>query len=191
MEPLIKAASPEAEILFPLLADLLDYPTESMMETIEKVSLALPEEIRTHSELYADWQTFVKLATKIRMEGMQEIYTSTFDLNPVCPLFISIGLFGEENFNRSLFMARMIDAFNIYGFCLHPGELPDSIPTLLQFAPYIIEEERYKSFIDDCLIKPSTDMLPKLEEKNNPYAAIFKLILHLTKTEIHQEIHHA
>lgn len=185
-----KEVSEQSRQVFNLLARLLDYPDENLLELIKKVSYLISVSQPVPDELLENWQRFASHAVAVKYTGMQEVYTATFDLNPVCSLYISIGLFGEENFNRSLFMARMVDAFNIYQFPLHPGELPDSLPVLLKFMPFITDHERRESFIRDCILAPAQECILKLSEKNNPYSAAFRLIVHFAAQETNQETAH-
>jgi nitrate reductase delta subunit len=68
----------------------------------------------------------------VSLGELQEIYTRTFDLNPVCPLEIGWHLFGED-YQRGAFMVRMREALAQSGIA-ESGELPDHLSCALRLV---------------------------------------------------------
>ena len=67
-------------------------------------------------------------AGKIRrmpLSGLQELYTTTFDLSPICALDLGWHLFGED-YKRGLFLARMRRELLLHGIP-ETRELPDHL----------------------------------------------------------------
>lgn len=96
----------------------------------------------------------------------QELYTATFDVTPVCVPYVSIHLFGEENFKRGEFMAALHARYAQAGFDPR-GELADHIAVLLRFAAQVDDAER-RELAEFCLIRPLEKMIAALPE-TNPY----------------------
>ena len=79
------------------LAGLLEYPGEDWPQRLE-ASPALSNE-----EMLSE---FARKTATLPLATLQELYTQTFDLNPVATLEIGYHLFGE-NYKRGLFLAQL------------------------------------------------------------------------------------
>lgn len=91
----------------------------------------------------------------------EELYTATFDVNPRCVPYLSIHLFGEENFKRGEFMAALHRQYEMRGF--DPGrELPDHIGVLLRYAA-ILEEPERRELVEFCILGPLGKLLASLD----------------------------
>jgi nitrate reductase molybdenum cofactor assembly chaperone len=106
----------------------------------------------------------------------EELYTRTFELSPACVPYVSIHLFGEENFKRGEFMAALHARYAEVGFC--PGqELPDHLAILLRFAAATDDTERHE-LLEYCLLKPLGRMNGALA-KDNPYLDLLETVQRL------------
>jgi nitrate reductase molybdenum cofactor assembly chaperone NarJ/NarW len=106
----------------------------------------------------------------------EELYTGTFELSPACVPYISIHLFGEENFKRGEFMAALHARYAELGF--HPGqELPDHLAVLLRFAAATDDIERHE-LLEYCLLRPLVRMCGALV-KGNPYHDLLEAVQRL------------
>ncbi|NUQ80226.1 MAG: nitrate reductase molybdenum cofactor assembly chaperone [Bacteroidetes bacterium] len=133
------------------LAPLLDYPSDDFLNRIHRLESMLDE----LDVLPACYQNLTALIDSLRDQSpdeWREIYTTTFDMNPACHLYASIHLFGEENFKRSMLMARLADAFESEGFSHSGGELPDFIPVLLRFATFLGPGEKSTGLIAELVV---------------------------------------
>jgi len=104
----------------------------------------------------------------------QELYTATFDVTPVCVPYVSIHLFGEENFKRGEFMAALHARYAEVGFTTN-GELADHLAVLLRYAAQADEAER-RELAEFCLLGPVRKMTAALA-KDNPYRAVLEAVL--------------
>lgn len=129
------------------LARLLEYPAE--------------QDYAAHSPALA----------ALSQDEREELYTTTFDVTPACVPYVSIHLFGEENFKRGKFMAALNARYIAAGFNTY-GELPDHIAVLLRFVAQIDEDER-QEMIRFCLLGPLTKMIVALSAEH-PYRALFE-----------------
>lgn len=101
----------------------------------------------------------------VSLEGMQELYTMTFDLNPVATLEVGWHLWGEQ-YERGRFLADLRAKQAQLG--IDEGtELPDHLTTLLPMAAE--DEDLAKKVIAalDKIAKP-------LEEQGNPYRHVIR-----------------
>lgn len=67
------------------------------------------------------------------LDRLQELYTSTFDLLPVCPLDLGWHLFGEEH-DRGLLLTYLRRQMREHGIA-ELGELPDHLSRVLVLLP--------------------------------------------------------
>jgi nitrate reductase delta subunit len=81
-------------------------------------------------------------------EAMQEAFTQTFDLNPVCALEVGWQLFGEE-YERGAFMVHMRQLLRDHAVP-EGGELPDHLSSLLAVLPRLARRRRGDSRPTRC-----------------------------------------
>ncbi len=116
--------------------------------------------------------TLVSFATAmlaLSPDEREELYTATFDVTPACVPYVSIHLFGEENFKRGEFMAGLHARYAQAGFTTG-GELPDHLSVLLRFTAETDHAE-HRELTEFCLLGPLGKMIAALTEEN-PYHAL-------------------
>jgi len=118
-------------------------------------------------------QRFASAISALTPDEREELYTATFDVTPSCVLYVSIHLFGEENFKRGEFMAGLQARYQQVGFATQ-GELPDHLSVLLRFTAQTDEAER-RELIQFCLLGPLAKMIAALSEAN-PYRALLEAV---------------
>lgn len=159
-----------------LLANMLEYPQEDFQKKINELkdnSMNLLKE-------------FIEFVNTHKIEELQELYVKTFEVNPICSLYASIHLFGEESFKRSDFMARLKQAYGEYGMAFDEKELPDFIPIILRFTIYLKDEKRLEDFIKRCILKPLDTMIETLGNKSNPYKSLMEYIRKFTENNLYK-----
>lgn len=137
---------------FETLSRLLEYPTVDMPECRFTESMTL-------GGMSADER--------------EEAYTATFDVTPACVPYVSIHLFGEQNFKRGAFMAELSGRCTEMGFDCR-GELPDHLANMLRLAAKVGDEER-RELMQFCVLGPVKKMMTGLGD-GNPYRAILGAI---------------
>src|SRR5262245_39889159 len=98
--------------LYGLFADLLEYPT---LATPLKAGLCCKQLQHSQPKAGSLLETFYHDMQERSLEKMQEIYTITFDMQPVCYPYVGYQLFGES-YKRGSFMARLNEAYHEAGF---------------------------------------------------------------------------
>ncbi len=154
---------------FEPIADLLDYPSNDLSGQV-KECMRLFSHLQRGSELLKGFSSFVDCAPISRLE---EVYTSTFDLQPVCCLYVGHHLFGEGP-KRGLFMAGLKEHYELCDFSSEK-ELPDHLGVMLRFIAGRWSEE--KEMISECVVPALKKMLEHLAEGINPYKEVLSAIL--------------
>lgn len=150
--------------LIRLLADLLEYPGSGLPVKARQCEALLAAQPGAAGDM-ADFAAFVESEGVARLE---EIYTSTFDLNPQCYPYAGYQLFGEDP-KRTELMIRLQQGFCATGFSIG-SELPDYVPVLMRFLS-TVEDEEMAAELREMVLAPSLGkMAGTLEEKQNPYA---------------------
>ena len=149
------------------LAALLEYPNESF-----------PSRIRTAQNVAND---FIGRVGTLSLSELQELYTRTFDLNPVCALEIGYHLFGE-NYKRGEFLAHLRETEAPFDLD-QEQQLPDYLPVLLRLLNKLEDEELRASLIGECLMPGIEKMLASLKDIENPY----RYLLQTVRTSLRSE----
>ena len=103
--------------------------------------------------------------------GMEELYTRTFDLNPIATLEVGWHLWGEQ-YERGRFLANLRGAQEVLG--IEAGnELPDHLTVLLPMLTMMPAMNRAEIVREKLL--PALDKIEQpLEESGNPYRHLIK-----------------
>ncbi len=157
------------------LAGLLEYPGEAWRTTLKLCEAWL------EGEAAAQLAQFAERAAKLSLEEMQEIYTQTFDLNPVATLEIGYHLFGE-NYKRGLFLAQLRETEAQYELD-ERRQLPDYLPTLLRLLTRLDDRELREDLIAECLLPAIGKMKTALRSKENLYAPLIETVEARLKAE--------
>lgn len=107
---------------FEALAPLFTYPRENYPEYLDNA-------MKVCSSTAPALLEFGKQIPRMSLDELQELYTSTFDLRPVCPLDVGWHLFGDE-YDRGLLLSYMRRQLKAHGIP-EAGELPDHISRAL------------------------------------------------------------
>ena len=132
-------------------AELLRYPDSALLDQARFV----PE--------------FYDEVAHVSIEGLQELYTTTFDLNPVASLEVGWHLWGEQ-YERGRFLADLRGKQAAMGIDADT-ELPDHLTVLLQMFA--------RETNDELAVQVGTaidKMLKPLDEHGNPYRHVLHAV---------------
>ncbi len=147
-----------------ILADLLDYPVADWQARCDECK----ELLTVESESFvSQFSLFASETERLSLSDLQELYTRTFDLSPVCALDIGYHLFGE-NYKRGVFLANLRETEAPFDLG-QEHQLPDYLPVLLRLLTKLNDEELRDALIVDCIIPALEKMLKTLSEGENPY----------------------
>jgi nitrate reductase delta subunit len=148
---------------FDLLAALLRYPGKDYWNDAAHCLEVLWE---NDPEAAALVEGFVEQTRSRSLEELQALFTTTFDLDPVCSLEVGWHLFGE-NYERGEFLVKMRGQLRRLGVA-ESTELPDHLTHAL-VALGRMELEEAADFAAACLF-PALDKMGKgIEGKSNPF----------------------
>jgi nitrate reductase delta subunit len=146
-----------------LLGALLRYPDRGYLDRVknccEQCREGYPEVARRLSNL----------AGELRgkpVEELQELYTQTFDLNPVCSLEVGWQLYGEE-YTRGRFLVAMRERLRQHGV-RESTELPDHLTHLMPLLDRL-EPKEAREFTEEFAGPAVKKMLAAFQSKNNPF----------------------
>lgn len=155
------------------LAGLLTYPEADYPQRTE-VSLRLaPDECR------APLEAFARAVSELDIRELQELFTRTFDMNPMCTLEIGWHLFGE-NYERGLLLVRMREELRRYQL-KESSELPDHLTHVLELLGHM-ERERAADFTAACVLPALEKMITAISGKGNPFENVLLAIRTLLHT---------
>lgn len=151
-----------------LFGDILEYPTARLAEQVMCLQSALSAE-----SPFANFGAFVEREELVRV---QELYTSTFDLNPACCPYIAYHLFGES-FKRGALMAKLRETYTEHGFASNLTELPDHLATLLRFVAACADEELAQEILTELVLPALRTMAAAFASGSNPYGDVLRSLL--------------
>ena len=155
-------------------AGLLTYPEVDYPQRIEAGLRLAPVECREELE------QFSKLVGDLTTDQIQELFTRTFDLSPVCSLELGWHLFGE-NYERGLLLVRMREELRRYRLG-ESSELPDHLTHVLLLVAQM-EHESASDFVGACVLPALEKMLQAMRGKDNP----FEYVLVATRNLLHRD----
>jgi nitrate reductase molybdenum cofactor assembly chaperone len=164
--------------IYERLADLLEYPGANWCSLIVSCGEVAAEEIPESSDALS---IFREAVTNLSLNELQEVYTRTFDLSPVCALDIGYHLFGE-NYKRGVFLANLRETEAPFDLG-QEHQLPDYLPVLLRLLTKLTDEELRSALIVDCMIPALEKMLKTLSEGENPYRHLIAAVNTKLKSE--------
>lgn len=154
------------------LASVLEYPTEDWFHRLEQCKAISLLTDRGGSEYFSGFWLEIH---KFSLLKLQELYTRTFDLSPVCALEVGYHLFGED-YKRGEFLARLRETENPYELG-QEQQLPDYLPVILRLLGRMEDAEERAAMIGYCLIPALNKMNETFEKKQNPYGNIIRFLL--------------
>jgi nitrate reductase delta subunit len=160
---------PSDRDLYELLADLLAYPTPAIAEQAGACLLALEpvsKKARDHVEVFS------RFCLANPVSRLEELYTDTFDLQPLCCPYVGYHLFDEDR-GRGMFMVRLQEHFRAGNHQLN-GELPDHISVMLRSLSGREGTGETRELIGYCLIPAVAKMVVLFKGGDNPYRGVLE-----------------
>ena len=145
------------------LADLLRSPRADSRGGSRDAARAAPAEAGARLAEFAR-----ALEGKSTLE-LQELFTVTFDLNPVCSLELGWHLFGE-NYDRGLLLVKMRGLLRQHGLA-ESGELPDHLSHALRLLARM-EADARRDFAVAIVLPALGKMLDAFRGRQNPYEGV-------------------
>lgn len=165
--------------LYSNLACLFEYPTPYYRTQAEDCFKQLQQHV---PEAALILEPFIEYVRQSSYEDLEESFSYTFDLNPVCTLEIGWHLFGED-YRRGQFMAKMRREMAQEGI-EESHELPDHLTHTLVLLD-AMDPKNEAFFAEACVIPAMKKMLDGFEGKESEYKSLVECALYLVT--VHQE----
>jgi nitrate reductase delta subunit len=166
----MKSTATATTTIHAALADLLEYPDRQWQANLAGHLRAVEA---CGPGPAAEAARFARGLAGCSTADLQEEYTRTFDLNPVCTLEIGYHLFGE-NYKRGAFLARLRETEAPFALG-QEKQLPDHLPVLLRLLDRLEDSDLRASLIADCLIPALDKMLKALSQTGNIYGPLLSV----------------
>ncbi len=124
-------------------------------------------------EAAAAMESFCEAIANLDDTELEELYTRSFDLNPMCTLEVGWHIYGEQ-YRRGRFLVQARELLSLAGID-EQGELPDHLMSLLP-AVARLEPEDAATFAGTYLVPAVNKMLSGLEGKANPYEEVLSAV---------------
>jgi nitrate reductase delta subunit len=166
------------QAIYRLFAQLLTYPSPDLLPAIHDCQRQLTTD---YPEAATAINQFQDAIANLSLEHLEEIYTSTFDINPVCFPYPGFHLFGE-NFNRADFLVKLKQKYQAHGFTAPENELADHLPVMLEFLSTLDPDAVLaKELVEDCLL-PALEKMTAGFTSDSPYAAVVRSLLNVLQS---------
>lgn len=137
-------------------------------------------------------EAFERAVVRKSFDELEDLYTRTFDLTPVCAPFLSVHLFGQESFRRARLMTGLEETYRKAGF-ERGTELPDHLGVVLQAAE-VFPDDEWRELVERVLARPLARMKGALSggptegSKKNAYRYLLEAVrLALGVAEVPEE----
>lgn len=162
------------------------YPSDSFALALAEFARVLALCPAAGSEL----SRFTKHVHDLPLDQLQQLYTRTFDLTPVCAPYLSVHLFGESSFKRAQLMTGLRETYASCGLRFD-DELPDHLAVVLS-AFDRLRADVQRDLVALCLQSALPKMQSELERQHNPYAhAVASLRICVSAWQSPEEVIHA
>lgn len=109
---------------------LLDYPDEFDQARFNEAALAVGTLPKAMAEPF---NRFLQAAENLGHRELAIHFTSIFDLKRKCSPYLTYYAAGDTR-RRGMALVRFIEAYRAAGWEVNDGELPDYLPTVLEFS---------------------------------------------------------
>lgn len=173
----------DKQLALALIGKLFEYPTDDYKAAVDAALRFMTRHFNRQSKPLKEFQ---KLIDGKELWELEELFTRTFDLAPLCCPYISAHLYGDESYDRGGFMSKLNQRYEEAEFELH-GEMPDHLGIILKFAPNLSSEE-LDELIHFCLIKPVGEMTANLKDSDAPFYHLLETVNKMLPVDLPGEV---
>jgi nitrate reductase molybdenum cofactor assembly chaperone NarJ/NarW len=156
--------------LYDLLAELVSYPGEGYADRLRRCRDLVADDI---PEALTWLERFAEQFEPLTATAAEELFTRTFDLNPVCSLEVGWHLFGE-NYERGEFLVTMRGHLRRLGL-LESTELPDHLSHVLRVLGRLPLAEADR-LLSQSVLPALEKMLAGLARQENPFLFLLEAV---------------
>lgn len=161
--------------MYDALAAVLTYPGADCQEVV-KHCVANTQMAAVSKEARDLMSRFAEQVRQLSTEQAQELFTQTFDLNPLCSLELGWHLFGK-NYDRGIMLVRMRQELRRHGIA-ESTELPDHLTHALRLLARM-DDAAAEDFAGAILLPALAKMLAAVKGKQTPYENVLAAVRHI------------
>jgi len=163
--------------IYASLAVLFSYPADNYQKHADECLRAL-----SHGPIgvSSEFQEFHAGIAGLSTQEVQELFTRTFDLNPMCTLEIGWQLYGED-YQRGEFLVKMREHLREFGVA-ESGELPDHLSHALALLGRI-EAAEAQEFATVYVLPALDKMRAAWKDNRNAFAALLESAFEQLKSD--------
>ena len=164
------------------LAGLFAYPRGDYAGSLEAAAAIIGA---GHAPAAESLQPLLELTRRSSLEEVQEIYTRTFDINPVCTLEVGWHIYGED-YARGAFLVKMRELLRENGVP-ESQELPDHLTHVLLILGLLdgaIADDLAARYVLPALNK----MLTAMADSATPYKVILEAADQIVRQDHNVEV---
>jgi nitrate reductase delta subunit len=167
---------------YALLGELLEYPDEKYKSRADRCFQLLAERQDDLASMILPFQETVRTQS---LEQLQELFTRTFDINPVCTLEVGWHIYGED-YARGEFLVKMREKLrehNIPESC----ELPDHLSHVLTLL-WRLGSEEADELAARYVLPALAKMLKGFTDPAHPFKVLLEAIVSGVKSHHNVEV---
>ena len=154
--------------VFEVFAQALGYPAPDRLEALKISAESLPS-----SEIKKSFHRYLLQIEALSFGEWEELYTQTFDLNPVVAPYVGYQIWGDS-YKRGNFMALLNRGMSEHGISPN-GELPDHLAPVLKYLGRTSQPPPELMDVLEPSVERMQEGLRKISPKN-PYVNLFEAI---------------
>ncbi len=160
-------------VIYKLLARLVDYPTEEMLENLPEIGKLIEEDSTISASEKEGLNEFISWLGESELLRLQENYVNTFDMVPEHDLHLTHHLFGDDR-GRGPALVDLSEHYKAAGLDVAAKEIPDFLPLILEYVS-TLDDMGARVFLGDAA-KVLTVLAANLEKAESPYAKLMRII---------------
>ncbi len=159
--------------IYTILARLLDYPNNELMENLPAIIEVLNEDDTVSEHERSEIKQFISWMHLGNLIRLQQDYVKTFDMVPEHDLHLTHHLFGDDR-GRGPALIDLSEHFKANGLEAGSNELPDYLPLILEYLS-TLDEMQARVFLADAK-KTITVIADNLAKSESPYARLVRVV---------------
>jgi nitrate reductase molybdenum cofactor assembly chaperone NarJ/NarW len=162
-------------------SSLLSYPDAEIKEIASDCQQSLQQDCPDSA---TQLQVFIEYLANSDQAESEELFTSTFDLQPLCYPYVGYQLCGE-NEKRGMFLMKMQQLYRQHNFN-QSSELPDHLGEMLRFVGTTTDQDCRQELINDGLLPALEKIIVGIDNDDHPYQGLLKSLysfLHESRAE--------
>lgn len=185
----------ENKLLFNSLAKLLTYPQEeysvycrTALNETERLSNSSSEKKEILSNAFANLEIFTSQIAVKSQSQREELFTQSFDINPIGNLEVGWHLYGEQ-YERGAFLVECRNLLREYRI-EESVELPDHLSHLLLLVGEM-DLEKGNNFTEKNILPAMEKILLKFQTEENPFKHLLLSIKEILIAQFEIGVNHA